>query len=70
MTTKERIVETAIQLFAEKGYTETSLKEIGQGCGIQAASIYNHFPSKSAILQHILQDYADYTERRGDGPQI
>lgn len=62
MTTKERILETSITLFAQKGYTETTLKEIAHGCGIRSASIYNHFASKSNILDHILQDYAQYTK--------
>lgn len=58
--TKERIIDVSIKLFAEKGYTETTLKEIGQGSGIQAASIYNHFKSKNEILEQILQEYSDY----------
>lgn len=61
MTTKERIIRTAINLFSEKGYTETTVKEIGRGSGIKAASIYNHFESKKEILECILDEYSEYT---------
>jgi AcrR family transcriptional regulator len=48
-------------LFAEKGYTETSVRELAAIVGITEASIYNHFSSKSAMMEYILKDYATKT---------
>ncbi len=54
-STKERIIDAAINLFAEKGFAETSTREIAQMVGVTAASLYNHFVSKEEILQAILE---------------
>ena len=59
--TKQRILECAIKLFAAKGYTETSMRELAKEVGVKEASIYNHFSSKNSILEHILDDYSQFT---------
>ena len=58
VSTKQRILENAIHLFASKGFTETSIRELSAACGIKEASIYNYFSSKNAILEYILDEYA------------
>ena len=52
--TKERLIEAALELFAEKGYDGTSVDEIAQAVGIKGPSIYDHFKNKEAILQAIV----------------
>jgi len=64
-TTKQRILECATKLFAEKGYTETSVRQLAAVVGLKESSLYNHFPSKKAILEHILEDYATRVFERG-----
>jgi AcrR family transcriptional regulator len=58
-STKQRIVDSAIELFARKGYTESTIRELAGSVGIKEASLYNHFPSKNAILEYILEDYSN-----------
>jgi len=48
--TAARIEEAALDLFFERGYTSTTMRDIAQACGITAAALYNHFASKDAIL--------------------
>ena len=55
MTTKEKITEEALTLFAEKGYKGTSVKNIADAVGIQDASLYNHFRSKQEIFDSIVE---------------
>lgn len=55
MTTKERITEEALTLFAEKGYKGTSVKNIADAVGIKDASLYNHFRSKQEIFDSIVE---------------
>ena len=50
-----KILAAAVQLFAEYGYHASSMREIARIAGIQAASIYYHFPSKQALLVEIMQ---------------
>ena len=59
-TTKRRILDSAAKLFAEKGFTETSIRELAEVVGLNPASLYHHFPSKNALLEHMLEDYSTY----------
>jgi AcrR family transcriptional regulator len=61
--TKTEILNGAINLFSQKGYTETSMREIALEAKILPGSIYNHFKSKQEILDRILNDYAGYINR-------
>lgn len=53
METKRKIMDSAFQLFADKG-CEFSLNEIASQVGIQKASIYAHFTSKEDLLYSII----------------
>lgn len=55
--TKQRIAQAALELFSRKGFTETSIREIALAVGINVSSVYNHFDSKAAMLDHLLDDY-------------
>ena len=57
MKTKQRIAYCAAALFAKKGFTETSVRELAGAAGLHGSSIYNHFKSKTAILEYMLVDY-------------
>ena len=56
-STRNRILIAAADLFAQKGYAETTVRELSAAIGVKASSIYHHFPSKSAILKTLLEDY-------------
>lgn len=62
MNTKDRILETAIEMFSEKGFGEVSIREITRAVGIKESSLYNHFASKQQILEEIF----DYLKRQFD----
>jgi len=52
-TKKETIVEAAAILFRKKGFSATSMRDLAEQLGVEAASLYNHIHSKSEILQEI-----------------
>jgi AcrR family transcriptional regulator len=54
--TEQRIIDAATELFYERGYHGTTMREIAAGVGIKAGSLYNHFPGKQDILVRIGQD--------------
>ncbi len=64
--TKEIILEKALELFAEKGYDSVSVGEIAKAVGIKAPSLYNHYPSKQAIFDAIVEVTAAQYERDTD----
>ncbi|MCY1422783.1 Bacterial regulatory protein, tetR family [compost metagenome] len=59
-----RIVQLALQHFADRGYDAASLNEIAVSAGIKKASLYAHFASKddlyTAVLNHALKSEQDY----------
>ena len=64
--TKQRILEKALELFSTKGYDSVSVGEIAKAVGIKAPSLYNHYPSKKAIFDAIVDATAQkYEEDTG-----
>ncbi|MDQ0273640.1 TetR/AcrR family transcriptional regulator [Cytobacillus purgationiresistens] len=60
MKEKERlIIESAIKLFAVKGFSSTSVQEIATDCGISKGAFYLYFKSKDKLLESILEFYFD-----------
>ena len=55
ISNRERILHAAIELFAQKGYSGVTMREIAERVQIKAASIYNHFPGKEALLEEIVR---------------
>ena len=68
--TKQRILNCAVDLFASKGYTETSVRDIATAVGIKPASLYNHFLSKEDLLQFMLNDFGDHTKKMYNNPDM
>ncbi len=53
--TRSRIARTALELFISQGYTETTLDQIAEAADVGRRTIFDHFPSKEAILfDHLL----------------
>ncbi len=51
---KKLITEIAADLFRTKGYNATSMRDIADAVGIEAASLYNHIKSKNDLLQNMV----------------
>jgi len=53
--TRERILETATDLFAEKGYAGTYVREIVEKAGVSKPSLYYYFQSKEGLFYAVLE---------------
>ena len=52
--TYEKILAAARRLFAQQGYTATSMRQVAETAGIGKATIYHHFSNKQAIVMALL----------------
>jgi AcrR family transcriptional regulator len=52
---RRRLLETATRLFASKGYTATSVRDIVSAAGVTAPSLYHHFGNKEGLFRAIVR---------------
>ncbi len=52
---REQIIEAAMRVFAQKGFTRATNKDIAREAGITAGLIYHYFESKEAVLKAIIE---------------
>ena len=56
---KQEILDTAIKLFGENGYEKTSITDIAKAIGVAQGLCYRYFPSKEALFDSAIEQYAD-----------
>jgi AcrR family transcriptional regulator len=62
--TKQQILDTALKLFSQKGYTAVSIRDICYVVGIKESTIYYHFENKRAIFQELLKIFEEITNSK------
>lgn len=70
---RETILQTAIELFTQRGYDATSLRNIAEAVGLTKSSLYHHFPRKEAIVEAVMagqkqeiDDLLDWIDQQPD----
>ena len=67
--TKERILEKALEMFSEKGYEGTNIREITAALGLVKSSMYRHFGSKEEIWNALLDEMEAYYDANFASPE-
>jgi AcrR family transcriptional regulator len=72
-STRERILDVALDLFIDQGYEGTSLRQIAERLGVTKAALYYHFGAKEDILMALHMRLHEFgknalSEMRGDEP--
>jgi AcrR family transcriptional regulator len=52
--TRQAILDAALELFADKGYFGTSLRDIASVVGVRESALYNYFPGKEALFSALI----------------
>lgn len=56
MTKKDKIISTALELFANDGYAATSTRKVADRAGVSEGLVFRHFGSKRGLLDAILDE--------------
>ena len=67
--TREQIRSVALEMFAERGYGGTSLREIAERLGVTKAAVYYHFKTKEDILVSLIEDFLTQVDELLDWAQ-
>src|SRR5260221_1869136 len=66
--TRDRLVRTAVPMFAERGYGGVSNRQIVEACGCTKGAIYWYFESKEDLFRTVLSEtLGDFQMRLADG---
>jgi AcrR family transcriptional regulator len=64
---KAAIVRTALPVFAERGYTQTTLEAVATLCGLTRSGILHHFSSKEALFRAVLELQMSWAQHQAKG---
>ena len=59
LLSQQKMFRSAVQLFLEKGYEKTSISDIAKAIGVAQGLCYRYFPSKEALFDSAIEQYAD-----------
>ena len=68
--TKERILNTALALFSQRGYLGTSMSDIANELGMTKGALYKHYTSKQEILDRITARMGELDQERAQAYQM
>jgi AcrR family transcriptional regulator len=58
-TRREELLQIAAGLFAEKGFKNTTVRDIAEASGILSGSLYHHFDSKESMIDEVLSTFQE-----------
>ena len=67
--TKERILTAALEMFSQKGYDGTNIRELTSSLGLVKSALYRHFGSKEEIWNALLDEMIAYYGARFGSPE-
>ena len=67
--TKERILTAALEMFSQKGYEGTNIRELSASLGLVKSGIYKHYESKEEIWNALLDRMIAYYGERFGSPE-
>ncbi len=68
-STKERILEAALEMFSQNGYAGTNIRELSASLGLVKSGVYKHYESKEAIWNALLDQMIAYYGEHFGSPE-
>lgn len=60
---RKELLNKCFELFAEKGYSSVTMREIGSGIGVSTGTLYHYFPSKESLFEQLIE-YLSYEDTK------
>ncbi len=57
---EKKIIASAVKLFLQNGYSQTTIKMISADCGLRQGTIAYHYHTKEDMLKHLVEELMDY----------
>ena len=54
--TKQKILQVSLELFSQKSFKSTTVRDIASAMGVKPSALYNHFKNKNEILETLIQE--------------
>ena len=67
--TKEKILDSALEMFSQNGYVGTNIRELSASLGLVKSGVYKHYESKEAIWNALLDQMISYYEEHFGSPE-
>jgi AcrR family transcriptional regulator len=53
---RKELLNKSFDLFAEKGYGSTTMRQVAEGLGVSTGTLYHYFPSKEALFVQLVEE--------------
>lgn len=63
---RQRILDAALELFAERGYHATSMRDLARAVGVRESALYHHFEAKERILEAVIRERSQQSYQIAD----
>ncbi len=60
---RKELLNKCFEIFAEKGYSSVTMREIGSGIGVSTGTLYHYFPSKESLFEQLIE-YLSYEDTK------
>ena len=60
---RKELLNKCFDIFAEKGYSSVTMREIGSEIGVSTGTLYHYFPSKESLFEQLIE-YLSYEDTK------
>jgi len=70
MNTKQKILDTALEMFSRRGFTAVSVRDISYAVGVKESALYKHFKNKQDVFDSLILTYKDMSRAYMDQAKV
>lgn len=63
MNTKQKILDTSLEMFSKRGFSSVSVREISNAIGVRESALYKHFKNKQSVFNTLVENYIEKSNK-------